>query len=661
MKKTISILLVLILALSCFTVQGMTAAAAEKAEPAYLLGDADMDGDISILDATEIQRALASLTTMSSLQAALSDLYGDGMSILCATEIQRCLAGFDSEVPIGEPAGDENEGVIYSEMVPSYGGMGDMIISAEDQLFFSTAYPGVAFVSDNALMLNYCEVYGYPADEMQFSADGEIHWYNLPNGSIVIFDHDEMQMVFSDYSTTVTTNGAVPFNPFGSSFARTFTLNPDVPSTLYEIQDTSRYFGADPCIATFAYDEVPMLKSGDDILVPLQVLSDFFFSPKGSFVQYNGKGVYSLSNQAAASTPALWEQYVSETEKVESVNPAMAQVNYYELCNVLEARYGLRAAHNIDNFDSYFRRRGLRDDFLSGNLERIETAQQKMAILLFEDFHTSANVSSPYFDGTVTPSLSMVSPTYYTRTKNFEAIEKQRAAVLGEEVTPYERCGDTVFITFDSFNIDSIAMLYSEGFEPDPCSGDTIELFAYALRRLQNEDSDVKNVVVDIARNGGGTTISCGYVIDALIGNCVICLNNPNTNALSQTVVKYDLNLDGVIDENDISIKGMGKNISLVMSNASFSCGNLLPCSLKALDNSVLLLGQTSGGGACEVGYISTMLGSVMQISSEMMMVTMKNGYIRDIDGGVDPDIPLSTNRLFDRDYIVDLVNEYFG
>ena len=45
---------------------------------------------------------------------------------------------------------------------------------------------------------------------------------------------------------------------------------------------------------------------------------------------------------------------------------ALAQVNYYELCNILEARYGLREAHNIDRFDAYFSRRGLRGEFLSG-------------------------------------------------------------------------------------------------------------------------------------------------------------------------------------------------------------------------------------------------------------------------------------------------------
>ena len=669
MKRTISILLALLLMLPCITAFGAAAAdhaedaedAGEAAASAYLLGDTDLDGEISILDATEIQRALAGLTTLTGLQNALSDIFGQGLDITCATAIQRSLAGLDPDLPIGKPAGDENEGVVYAEIIPSYAGSGTTIASDEDKLFFSTAYPGVAFINDSDIIRSYCQTFGYSIDDAAYGAAGNLHGYRLPNGSVVLFDYDNKELVFSDYSTTVSANGSPAFNPLGNGIPATLTLDPSVPSTLFEYQPSTKYFGSDPCVATFAYDEVPMLKCGDDILVPLQVLSDFFLSQKGSFIQYNGKGVYLLSKSAAQSSPALWKQYVDETEKVDAVSPEMAQVNYYELCNVLEARYGLRAAHNIDTFDSYFARRGLKDEFLSGDLLRIETAQKKMGMLLFEDFHSSAISTSPYFAGKVETDKDQYSPIFMNRMKNFNATTSKRKEILGEQVSAYERRGDTLFLTFDEFNLNSLNKYYSGDFEPDPDSGDTIELFAYALRRLQNEDSDVKNVVVDIACNGGGTAVSCGYVIEALIGTCIICMQNPNTNALSQNVIKFDLNLDGVIDKNDVSMKAMGKNVAVVMSDSSFSCGNLLPCALNALDDDVLLLGQTSGGGSCEVGYISTLLGSTMQISSEQMLVTMKNGYIRDIDGGVDPEIPLSMNRMFDRDYIVDVVNDYFG
>ena len=60
------------------------------------------------------------------------------------------------------------------------------------------------------------------------------------------------------------------------------------------------------------------------------------------------------------------------------------------------------------------------------------------------------------------------------------------------------------------------------------------------------------------------------------------------------------------------------------------------------------------------MGHISTAVGSIIQISSEQRLVGMKNGCIKDIDGGVAPGIYLGLNRLFDRDYIVELVNNQF-
>lgn len=56
-------------------------------------GDADLSGEVSILDATLIQRHLAKLTTLSANAMALADIDGqEGISILDATHIQRFLA-----------------------------------------------------------------------------------------------------------------------------------------------------------------------------------------------------------------------------------------------------------------------------------------------------------------------------------------------------------------------------------------------------------------------------------------------------------------------------------------------------------------------------------------------------------------------------------------
>ena len=68
----------------------------------YMVGDADGDGKITILDATKIQRLLAALVDDADGMIALrGDSDGSGLDILDATKIQRFLAGFTTQENIG--------------------------------------------------------------------------------------------------------------------------------------------------------------------------------------------------------------------------------------------------------------------------------------------------------------------------------------------------------------------------------------------------------------------------------------------------------------------------------------------------------------------------------------------------------------------------------
>ena len=71
------------------------------AQDSYVCGDADGDGVVSIIDATAIQRKLASLT-VSNFDEKAADVNGDGLDILDATKIQRYLADFNDNNRIGE-------------------------------------------------------------------------------------------------------------------------------------------------------------------------------------------------------------------------------------------------------------------------------------------------------------------------------------------------------------------------------------------------------------------------------------------------------------------------------------------------------------------------------------------------------------------------------
>ena len=67
-------------------------------------GDTDLDGQVTVLDATRVQRYLADLTTLSDDAKLTADADCDGsVTIMDATAIQRWLADLDDGYPIGEP------------------------------------------------------------------------------------------------------------------------------------------------------------------------------------------------------------------------------------------------------------------------------------------------------------------------------------------------------------------------------------------------------------------------------------------------------------------------------------------------------------------------------------------------------------------------------
>ena len=72
------------------------------AADSYILGDADGDGEVTIMDATCIQRCLAELSVTGNFSRYAADLNRSGdIDITEATGIQRWLAGFEISYPVG--------------------------------------------------------------------------------------------------------------------------------------------------------------------------------------------------------------------------------------------------------------------------------------------------------------------------------------------------------------------------------------------------------------------------------------------------------------------------------------------------------------------------------------------------------------------------------
>ncbi|MBR0449774.1 MAG: hypothetical protein IIX30_03055, partial [Clostridia bacterium] len=228
-----------------------------------------------------------------------------------------------------------------------------------------------------------------------------------------------------------------------------------------------------------------------------------------------------------------------------------------------------------------------------------------------------------------------------------------RAEIMTGGVEGYYEDGNTAYITFDSFTIDSSRFEdYENGVIPEV--NDTMGLIIYAHSQITREGSPIENVVLDLSCNGGGTFDSAAYVVAWMLGYCEFHITNPITNGFSTCTYMVDVNLDHEFDERDTI---SDKNLYCIISPLSFSCGNLVPALLKE-SGMVTLIGDTSGGGACSVQIASTADGSIFNISSPNKISVVSNGSYYTVDRGIEPHAYIrKPENYFKRDELTDYIN----
>lgn len=108
MKRVLSVIIAAALLMSILIVSPISASAMEKETQAvYLLGDADLNGEVTVVDATFVQRYDVNMIELSDKQLLTADADFDGdVSIHDATWIQRWDLRMKAPDGIGEPLND---------------------------------------------------------------------------------------------------------------------------------------------------------------------------------------------------------------------------------------------------------------------------------------------------------------------------------------------------------------------------------------------------------------------------------------------------------------------------------------------------------------------------------------------------------------------------
>ncbi len=394
--------------------------------------------------------------------------------------------------------------------------------------------------------------------------------------------------------------------------------------------------------------------------LPLQTFSDILISPSGAVLCWNGQTAAvltstSLTDKDMKLTP-LGELYYSVPVRERS--EALVQFNLNELCLALDFHYGLKEEHGIDDFLDYFIRSGLLKDLMNPDAQVSSAALKKLCMAYFEDGHSSLVNVSPYSDyhaDTLEPDS--MSTDIVTRLVNVLEYLAARMTAYPNGMPAYEEIGNTAYVTFDSFILDTEKDYYTQEIPENMTSdtADTMELLAYAGQQINRENSPIENVVIDLSNNGGGMLDVAVCVCSWALGSSTLHIAETNSGAQSTTLYTYDGNLNHVYGEKEDSVND--KNIFCLISPNSFSCGNLVPATFRS-SGKVTLLGKASSGGACAVQLLSTADGTLFCISGRYRINTSNNGILYSVDAGVEPHYYLPKASMFyDRQKLTDYIN----
>ena len=534
----------------------------------------------------------------------------------------------------------------------------------------------------------------------KIAPDGQVtlRFYDSMPNVAYISAADFQSIVLPGSTMTVTHTGAGQYTLTNADATATVNINDDVFVTDEFEAFTNQMGLLQPGMANVYYDGMPFVRYKKVSYFPLKATTTLDLGAYGIDLHADGKGAvyFPFATLADMYTDLYYHHAGFNGEKVVanlSVNevelseidpdynkplvarttrPAdLADFNYKELCFAMDHFYGYpgRIKYN-DALKAKGLDKALEEDIESGPAIKKLLLSEKFSDYMlgmvgltgvYFDGHTAMDISSALGKITDHPELykeyqaglmanqgvmaMVMSAVMEMRAMvaDGQAVEALRPKVYGEGVT-YVKKGDTAVCVFDSFNErnEQAWKDYYAGTGPMPtvenAPNDDMVIFLDALKKAA-ADPEVKNFVIDITANGGGSADIVLAMTSLILDKSYISQDNSLTGQRSIVEYEVDRNFNGVFDAADKDVR-YDLNFAVLTSPMSFSCGNLFPSILK--DAGIPVMGATSGGGACAIQAMCTADGFCFQISSFRARLNSLDGD--NIDGGVTPDIPIDND-----------------
>ena len=543
-------------------------------------------------------------------------------------------------------------------------------------LRFYNDMPNVAYVS----ISNFQQMM-YPGTTVQVVPTGD-HQFALtsPCGTATV-DTDKDIFESDDYEAFTNLMGQV---------------QPGMPNTVYDALPIIRWKSIDvqPKNVHVALDYgkygIDIRADEANVYFPFATIADLYMDGYMHIADYNGQSVLIAPNGAYSLNDGYPQSCIAPILQ-DTRTADMADFNYRNLCFTLTNFFGYPGRTLLEN--NGLKEKGLdqalqdygeagqmtRDLLKSRNMYEYIAGTATLGCLLNDAGHTVIDVTAlstidkeSSFWSTMSnfkqekleeflnfcPEYSSVESTLILKLLSRMTINYLRPDKIGEGVKYYKE-GSTAYCWFDSFFCDDSGWRkFYNGEGPKPTIEDNPDDWLVALidaLEKAEADPEVKNFVLDISTNGGGSSDIVLFITSLLCNKADMYYENTLTGQKIKTTYEVDRNLDGKFDEKDAEVK-YNLNFALLTSGFSFSCGNMLPALLK--DYGIPLIGQQTGGGSCCVLFNPSADGFAYRYSTHRARLTNTKG--ENIDAGIEPDYRLALIDFFDFDKITQFIEDYY-
>lgn len=651
--------------------------AAGEQEPKQLLwGDVDGNGEITIADATAVQRYAIDLH-VENFNAKVADVNGDKrISILDVTCIQKYIAEHTTGTgKTGQPY--DGDKIFTVKSVPV---LRDSLDSTETAtLRIYEDQPDVPYINVKDFYDQFYLVNTDLSEGLSCEKNGST--YKLTNiaGISATFDID---------ADTIYTESLEDFTISAFVLQAGMAGGVDTNHPFIKMDQVNEPVNPTPVTLDLKNYGIDLRGDETGVYAPLATVSDIFATTETYHIVYAGEKIYTADSNGAyvpVSALKIDPNYIEAVE--EDRSSELADFLYRELCFNIDLWYGKPGQEWVHedlktmNLDELLTEKypDIKEKLLSASFRTYYAGLMNLINgLLYDGGHTTLSTSRLFVGDlaltqeAILPMMDLDYAQKFIETQTTRPVETatrtaSRNAAYGEDY--YLERGNTAMIRFDSFSVDfegwkafyagtgERPLIFNRGGVE---TYDTVGVVLSGLERAK-QNPNIKNIVLDVSCNLGGDSGAMMAIEWLMTGSGYMRVESQMTKRIKTTSVQFDMNFDGKFDENDVS-PYTGYNYGVLTSNASFSCGNDFPWFIH--EHNGMILGQKSGGGACAV-RVTSADGVEFNSSSSSSCIISDSGETVDCGCPIDADLITDGENPYENFYDLSLIsqkmNAFFG